>query len=126
METTKRKKKKPDALTPSSFERLGDYVESLWLSSKLTAEEKAELIRNAALRLLNGEELPEENAPNAGGRLTSHVLESDARELMGRPAIVARRMSREELLAARARLTGEPTGRDVLEADPDADEDNAE
>lgn len=92
---------------PAAFLRFGYYCDSLWDKTTLTNEQKADLIRNAALRLLNGEEFAEENAPNAGGRLTAQTLESDARKLMGRPAInvVARRMSREELLAAKSRLT---------------------
>ena len=109
---------------PSQFEKLGDFVQSVWYSTKLSNEQKATMIHDAALRLLNGEELPEENAPNAGGRLTAATLESDARKLMGRPAIVPRKLSpqdRQKLLAARARLTGESLGQDVLETGQDDD-----
>jgi len=104
----------------TAFGKLGDYVESLWENDSMNPEEKADAIREAALRLLRGEALAEDNVAHAGGhrvdtrQVESHS-ESDPLGLMGRA--VPRKMSRKELQRAADKLTG---GRgvedDILEA----------
>jgi hypothetical protein len=78
--------KNPEQDDDAQFVKLGDYVESIWTSEELSATEKADLIRTAALRLLSGENEAEPTAPHTGGindSRTFESLESDAMLLLG-------------------------------------------
>jgi hypothetical protein len=70
----------------TQYHKLGLYIDTIWTKDDLTAEQKGDLIRNAAIRLLQGESRPEPSAPHAGGREPSadhKALESDVSALMG-------------------------------------------
>jgi hypothetical protein len=105
----------------TQYHKLGLYIDTIWTKDDLTPEQKGDLIRNAAIRLLQGESRPEPSAPHAGGREPSadhKALESDVSALMGGlldRVAKPRRMTRDELRRALTQ-TRRTTEDEILES----------
>ena len=51
----------------TQYHKLGLYIDTIWTKDDLTAEDKGDLIRSAAIRLLQGESRPNPRRPMPAG-----------------------------------------------------------